>query len=275
MLETIKLEITNVITTIIALLPNLIGAMVLLLIGWLLARFLRMVTTRLTRSLNNILDGRFYGTNLQFARMPPSAQHFLGTVVFWATILIFIAVAVRLIGFTGAAGWLEKLLVYLPSLLAGGFIIIGGVIIGSVTRKLVTHGAATANITQPELLGHVAQVSCIIVGLVIGLGQIGVDVTFLIILFGIALAAVLASFSLAFGLGARSLVENLIANQHLKQMIKPGQLVSAGTVRGRVLEFTATGVVLETNEGRTLMPAKFCMDQSLCVIISEASDENS
>lgn len=273
MLDTIKQEITNVFTTVIALLPDLVGALVLLLIGWMLARFLRLVTTRLTHSLNNILAGRFYGTNLEVARIPPSAQQLLGTVVYWATIFIFVIISVRLIGFTGAAGWLEKLLIYLPSLLAGGLIIIGGIILGSVTRRLVTHAAATANIAQPQLLGHVSQFSFIIVGFVIGLSQIGVDVTFFIILFGITLAAVLAGFSLAFGLGARSLVENLIANIHLKQMIKPGQIVATGAIRGRVLEFTATGVILETSEGRSLLPAKFCMDQSLNVVIHEAHDE--
>ena len=274
MLETVKQEATNVLTTVIALLPDILGALIMLLIGWLLARFLRMVTTRLTRTLNTLLAGRFHGTSFEFARISPATQQLLGAIVFWATMLVFVAVAVRLIGFTGVASWLERLVVYLPSLFAGGLIIICGVIIGSATRKLITHTAAAADIPQPQLLGQVSQASFIVVGLVIGLGQIGVDVTFLIMLFGIVLAAVLAAFSLAFGLGARPLVENLIAMRHLKQLIKPGQQVSCGSLEGRVLEFTATGVLLEASNGRTLLPAKFCMEQSLSIISIEVSDDD-
>jgi len=176
-------------------------------------------------------------------------------------------------GITGAAAWLERLVVYLPSLLAGGLIIVGGIIVGGVARKFVTHGAGAANIENPVLLGQLSQFIFVIVGLVIGLGQVGVDVTLLVLLFGIVLAAILIGFALAFGLGAKVLVENLIANHHIKQMIRPGQQIACGSKQGRVLEFTATGVVLETSEGRTMMPAKFCMDQCLDVLVKEVKDD--
>lgn len=273
MLDTIKLETMNVINSIITLIPAFAGALVLLLCGWLLARFLRLMTTRLARSFNNLLSRRFYGTSLEFASISPFLQHTLGVIVFWATMLVFVAVAIRLIGFTGAAVWLERLVVYLPSLLAGGLIIVGGIIIGGVARKFITHAATAANIENPALLGQLSQFTFIIVGLVIGLGQLGVDVTLLVLLFGIVLAAILTGFALAFGLGARSLVENLIANQHIKQMIKPGQQVACGSKQGRVLEFTATGVVIETDDGRSLIPAKLCLDQCLDIIDKGAKDE--
>lgn len=274
MLDIFKQEATNVITTVITLLPNLLGAVLMLLIGWLLARFLRMAVTRLLRAINSLLTGRFYGTSLEFARIPLMAQQLLGAIVFWATMLVFVAVSVRLAGFTGMAFWLERLLVFLPSLLSGGLIIIAGVITGTAVRKLATHAAEAADIARPDLQGRVAQVACIIIGLIIGLGQIGVDVTFLTMLFGIVLAAVLAGFSLAFGLGAKPLVENLVANQHLKQLVQIGQQISCGSLQGRVLEFTATGVLLETGQGRTLLPAKLIMEQGLSVIAAEASNED-
>lgn len=273
MLDAIEHETRNVIHTVIALLPDIAGALLLLLVGWLLARFLRMLTTRLIRSLNQLLAGRFSGTHLEFARIPAYMQELLASVVYWVTVLVFVAVAIRVIGFTGAALWLEKLVGYLPALLAGGLIIVGSIIVGSFTRKLVTHAAAAANIDQPQLLGQVSQFGFIVVGLVIGLGQIGVDVSFLIMLFGIVLTALLTAFALAFGLGARSLVENLIATQHIKHIIKPGQQVRCGALTGRVLEFTATAVMLETEDGQTLMPAKLCMEQSISVIIHEVNDE--
>ncbi|MEX1665204.1 mechanosensitive ion channel family protein [Zhongshania arctica] len=274
MLEIFEQEATNVITTVITLLPDLLGAVLMLLLGWLLARFLRMAITRLARAFNTLVAGRFYGTNSEFARIPTTVQQLLGATVFWATILVFVAVSVRLMGFDGVAHWLERLVVYLPSLLSGGLIIIAGAIIGSASRKLITHAAETADIARPELLGQSSQVAFIVVGLIIGLGQIGVDVTFLIMLFGIVLATVLAGFSLAFGLGAKPLVENLIANQHLKLLVKPGQQVACGSLHGRVLEFTATGVLLETEHGRTLLPAKLFMEQSLSLITSEKKDGN-
>src|SRR5690606_5854325 len=159
---------------------------------------------------------RSHGSNLHVVRISSATEKLLGFVVFWATILMFITIAVRLVGFAAAAAWLDRLVVYLPSLVAGGLIIISGYLLGTVARHLVTQAAAAADIAQAALFGQIAQVSFLIVGVVIGLGQVGVDVSFLIILLAIGFGAVLAGFALAFGLGARSLVENLIAVRHLK-----------------------------------------------------------
>lgn len=270
MLETIEQEAQQVIATLVALIPDLFGAIVLLLIGWCLASFFKLVMGRLTHSINRVLGGRLLGTRWEMIRIPATAQAWLGQIVFWLTILVFVAIAVRLIGFTGAAAWLDRLVVYLPSLLAGGLIIVSGVMLGAVMRKLITHAAAAADISRPQWLGQLVQAAVIVVGLVIGLGQIGVDVTFLIILFGIVVGAVMTGFSLAFGLGARTLVENLIANQHARQLIKPGQLAQIGSHRGRVLEFTPTGIMLESDQGRSIIPAKLCLEQGFQLIAEEA-----
>ncbi|MDP1932966.1 MAG: hypothetical protein Q8L60_16060 [Gammaproteobacteria bacterium] len=273
MLESIRLQTLDVLTAIVAQLPNVVGGILLLLVGWLLARFFRLVITRLIRTLNHLLDRQLQGSMLNFVRISSATEKLLGYVVFWSTILVFITVAVRVVGFSAAAAWLDRLVVYIPSLVTGGLIIIVAYILGTVARHVVTHAAASADIAQATLFGQIAQSSFLIVGVVIGLGQVGVDVTFLVILFAIGFGAVLLGFSLAFGLGAKPLVQNLIAVRHLRQFVRPGQIVEIGADRGRILEFNTVGVVLETQEGRKLIPASVCMEQSFSVITREQADE--
>jgi Conserved TM helix len=273
MLESIRQQTLDVLTTLIAHLPNVLGALLLVLAGWLLARFLRMVITRLIHALNHLLDRQFHGSTLHFFRISSATEKLLGFLTFWTTILLFITVAVRVVGFSAAAAWLDRLVVYLPALVSGGLIVIVAYILGTVARHLVSHASATADIAQAALFGQIAQAAFITIGVVIGLGQVGVDVSFLIILFAIVFGTLLAGFSLAFGLGARPLVENLIAVRHLRQSVRPGQLIVIGADRGRVLEFTTTGLVLETPEGRRIIPAALCMQQSVSVITREQSDE--
>ena len=273
MLETIEQQTLAVLTTLIAYLPSLMGGVLVVIGGWLLARFLRLVITRLIQTLNHLLGRQLHGSNLQFVRISPAAERLVAGLVFWVTILVFLTVAVRLVGFSSAASWLDRLVVYLPSLLAGGLIIVIGYVLGTMPRNLISHGAAAADIAEAPLLGHIAQGAFVIMGLVIGLGQVGVDVSFLIILIAIVLGAVLGGFALAFGLGARTLVENLVAVRHLRQFLAPGQLAEIRGIRGRVLEFTATGVVLETAEGRRLIPARLCLTEAFDVITEEGVDE--
>lgn len=273
MFESIHQQTMDVLSTIVAHLPNVLGAILLLMAGWLLARFLRMVITRLIRSLNALLDKQLRGSTLQLVRISAATEKLLGFVVFWSTILIFVTIAVGLVGFSAAAAWLDRLVVFVPSLVSGALIIIISFILGTIARHLVQHAAFTVDVARAGLYGQIAQVSILIIGVVIGLGQIGVDVSFLVILLAIAFAAVLAGFALAFGLGAQTMVQNLIAVRHVKQMVRQGQIVEINGDRGRVLEFSSTGIVLETAEGRKLVPASLCMEQSFSVITRELKDE--
>ncbi|MYM65084.1 mechanosensitive ion channel [Pseudomaricurvus sp. HS19] len=269
MLETIKQAVAEAVADIISLLPDLLVAGLLLLAGWLLARFLRLLVVRLVDFLNRFLVGRFQTTRLEYFYINSPIKRLIGQVFYWATVLLFISLAVRVLNLAGSAVWVDRLVVYLPSLLAGGIIIIGGVVVGGFIRKLVAHTSAAANLSQPELLAQISQLAFVVIAFILGLDQIGIDVTFLAMLFGIVLAAILGGFALAFALGAKGLVENLIACQHLRQLVKPGETITVGSLKGRVLEFTATGVLLDADAGRTVVPARELMTRSFTIQVAE------
>jgi hypothetical protein len=273
MFESIELQTMAVLSTIVERLPSVLGGVLLLVAGWLLARFLRMVITRLIRSLNGLLGRQFQGSTLSFVRISAATEALMGFLVFWSTMLVFVTIAVGVVGFSAVAAWLDRLVVFMPLLVTGGLIVIASYILGTVARQLVQHTAAASDIARAGLVGQIVQVSFLIIGVVIGLGQIGVDVSFLVILLAIGFAAVLSGFALAFGLGARVMVQNLIAVRQLKQLVRPGQIVEVGADRGRILEFSTTGLVLETSEGRKLIPASVCLEQAFSVITREIHDE--
>jgi hypothetical protein len=90
---------------------------------------------------------------------------------------------------------------------------------------------------------------------------------------GVSSAALLFGFTLAFGLGARTLVSNLIAAHHLREVLEPGQEIRIGDWEGTVLEVSATAVVLDTQEGRTSVPAKLYQEQAVVMLLSDNAGE--
>jgi len=273
MFATMEEQFTGLVATLIAYIPQLAGGLALIVAGWLLARLLRVLATRFLTTLNRLLDRLLHGATLDFVRISPATARLLGSIVFWVTLLIFITMAIRVMGLTGAAAWLEALVTHLPAVAAGIAIMATSLIAGTVVRNLVLHAAASAGLAKAPLYGHVAQISTIVIGLVIGLDQVGVDVTFLILLLGIVLGTLLLGFALAFALGARDLVSNLVATQHLRLFVKPGQVARIGDFEGRVLEFAPTGLVLETLEGRALVPGSLCL-HGVITVLSPVQDDD-
>ena len=95
-----------------------------------------------------------------------------------------------------------------------------------------------------------------------GIDQIGIDVTFVTTMLAIVLGGVVLGFSLAFGLGTRRVVANLVASHSLQRYFSVGQRARFGEIEGEILDFTPTGVVLATEQGRTHVPASHFDEQS-------------
>ncbi len=247
---------TRVAESLVQYLPSLLGAVVLLLVGWLVARLLRAIAVRGIGLLDLLLHRLVRGRAREAPELPAHSVEVVGTVLFWLVILFFVAAATEVLGLDVFSSWLRQLVVYLPTLLAGGLIILAGFLLAGLARDLVL--AALAGTPQPQrvLFARLAQGSILITAVVVGADQIGIRVTFLVIMAAVALSAVVGGVAIAFSLGARSYISNLIGVHYLRQSYGIGQTLRLGGFEGKILEFTPVAVVLEVADGRVTLPGK-------------------
>ncbi|MFP3942834.1 MAG: mechanosensitive ion channel family protein [Alphaproteobacteria bacterium] len=236
--------------------PSLLAALLILIAGWLLGRLARVAARRLSRDANRILDRLFRRGALAGARFSPATVAVLGEVVFWVVIFLAVTVAARVAGFDAISVWLDRIAAQLPNLVVGAVIIVAGYFVSVLAGEQVTTAARSARAGQSVLLGRLAQGAIFVTALIIGLDQIGVDVTFLIALFAAAIGAIFVGFSIAFGMGARCYVSNLIGARSARRELAPGTALQIGRIEGNLLEITATHLALETAQGRVLIPAR-------------------
>jgi len=235
--------------------PRLLAAVALLLAGWLVARLLRLLSVRLITGLDHLWQRLVLKTRLRGleGRHPP--VRVIGTLVFWVAILFFATAAADVLGLAVFANWMAQLVGYLPVLLAGLLIMVAGVIASSLVRDLVSTSATSAGLVQGELLGRATQVIVLVVAIVVGLEQLKIDVGLLRNIAVLVVGAVFAALALAFGLGARTHVANLLACRNLRGSYHVGDTVQVAGVAGRIVEITEASVVVETDHGRARIPA--------------------
>ncbi|MDH5762776.1 MAG: mechanosensitive ion channel [Nitrospinota bacterium] len=256
-----------------AYLPNILGALLLMLLGWAVASLLRSISTRLTLILNRILSGLFSKGYLAKFRLSKPFIVLFSKIIFWGTLLIFAIISTQILGLTAFSVWLNRLVAYFPSLAAGGLIILAGILFSSLGRDLTVSAASSANISQSKILGKMVQGVILFTATIIGLDQIGIEVNFLITLLAITLGSVLGSLALALGLGTKDLASNLISGHHVQKFYKPGQRVRFGNVEGVILELTPVSIILSASEGRLTVPAKLFHAEPSLLIISDTADE--
>jgi hypothetical protein len=250
-------------------LPNLLAAFALLLIGWFAARILRTLAIRLTLAFDAVFQRLLSKRQSEHPRLPYTSGTVLGSIVFWVVILFFLTAATQVLGLAIFTDWLNRVMTYLPTLLVGGLIIFVGFFVSALARDLVMAASAATGTQQRALFGRLAQVSILVTAIVIGADQIGINVTFLVILVAVAAGALFGGVALAVSLGARGYVANLIGGQGLQQTYRVGQSIRVGTHEGKILELTATTLVLNTAEGRVTLPAKIFTEEPVVLLIGQ------
>jgi len=134
-------------------------------------------------------------------------------------------------------------------------------VLSGFVAELVQATATAMAAPQRAALARLAQGATLVAALLIGADQIGLKVTWLAILATVVLAATMLGVAVALALGSRGYVANLIGAHHLRQTFQLGQRVRVGEQEGRIVDVSATSLVLETADGRVLLPGRVYHDQ--------------
>jgi small-conductance mechanosensitive channel len=259
----------GVVGRVLTRLPDVLGAAILLLVGWLLARLSRAVVRRLLgRGLDRLRGWPFFRGEDRFG-LRRSLPELAAALVFWAVVVVFAVAAVDTLGLSGVGDLLATLARYLPQVLAGVFIVFAGAAVAGLIHDAVSNAATAARVPYAAALARSAHASVLVLAVVMGADQAGIDSTFLMIALPVVLAAILGGAALAFGLGSRTAVSNIIAAYHMLQLYDVGQRVRIAGFEGRILSVTPTSVVLDTEAGHVAVPAKLFSEQ-ISVLLAEA-----
>jgi small-conductance mechanosensitive channel len=266
-ITTLSQPFIQAVPRIAAYLPNLLAAAALLLAGWVLARLLQATTTRVLGRLRWLVHTRPVEAALRRAGVERSLLDIVATIVFWVVLLLFFIAVTETLGLPVLATWLRGVSLYLPRVLMAVLIILAGVLGGNLVRDAVSTTTAFATTSYAPLLGRIAQVVIVSVAVVTAVDQIGIDSHFLTAAVMIVIGALVGGTALAFGLGARTAVSNIVACHYLRQTYRVGHTVRLGDVQGKILEITSTGVILEGTDGRVLIPAS-AFSEAVSVLVT-------
>lgn len=235
--------------------PSIVAATLLLLAGWVLARLMRALAARGILLIDTLLPRLGLPAGASRIRAGRSSA-VVGAVVFWAVLLVFATAAVQVLGLHAFTDWLGRLVQYLPTLALGLLIIAAGWVVSGFAADLVQAAALRLEPGQRRMLARIVRISILVGAILIGADQIGIRITFLAIFVGAIALTVGGGVAIAVGFGAREHVASLIAAQHARLAYGVGQSLRIGEHEGRLLEVTATSVILETPDGRVVIPAR-------------------
>lgn len=202
--------------------PKLIIAIILFIIGWVLGSLIAKAFEQVFAALK--VDKLFQSVGaddlFRKAGMSLNSGYFVGQVMKWFVLIIFLLPSLALVGLDSIGMFLkEDVLGYLPRVIIAAFILIIATIVADALSRTIIAGAKSMNLRSANMLGTIAKYSIWVFAFIIALGQLGVAPAYMQILFSGIIAMFALAGALAFGLGAKDHASHLISkiSQEIKE----------------------------------------------------------
>jgi len=236
-------------------LPSVATALLVLAIGWLAASTLR----RLIRGVFQRIPTRAH--DLRSAR-------FAAEGVFWLVLVGAALLAVDVLRVPVLTRWVAAVGAHLPRFAIGAALLLGGVVLGRFASNAIAKAELGIPQAQARRLARLTFVFIVAAAALIAAAQVGLDVSLLSSFVLIAWAVLLGAGALAFSLGSKDIMSDILAMHYVNKSYRVGQHVRLGDTRGRIVRTTSTSVYLESPEGELSIPGRD-FAASRCLLVSE------
>jgi small-conductance mechanosensitive channel len=258
-------------------LPGIIGAVLILLLGWLFARIVSAAVSRFLRLVKfDALGEKIQADQfLKKANIDLSPSKVVGKFVYWVLILLVIITASDTLGWTAVSEEISILLGYLPNLLIAIIFFIVGAYIASFLRDLIKGATHSLGISTGKVVSSFVFYLLMILVTLTALEQAGVDTTIITSNLLLILGTVLAAAAISYGIASKDLLANILAGFFSRRTFLPGQTIEIDGIRGEIVEISTISVtVLNAEEEKIVIPSHQLITSKVKIIQDRAPEKS-
>ena len=207
------MEITTVVkgawdafsTKIAAFLPELIGAIIIFVLGLIFARLIKFAAVKLLKLVRFDSATEKTGVNefLKKGSIVKTPSEIIGSLIYWFIMILVLIATLDALGLPIVSDILNDVFLYIPNVVAAIIVLVLGILFANLLSAVVRTAASNAGMANAEGLGKVAFYSIIFFSVSIALFQLGIGEQIVAAVFIIAFGATALALALAFGLGGR------------------------------------------------------------------------
>ncbi len=194
--------------------PKLILAIVFFIIGWVLGNLIARAFEQVisTLKIDKLLQSVGTDEILKKAGMNLNSGYFLGQVVKWFIIIVFLLPSLSLVGLDYVSMFLrDGVLAFLPRIIVAAFILIIAAYVSNFLSRFISSGSKALNVRSANMLGAIAKYTVWVFAFIMALGQLGIADTYMNILFTGIIAMLALGGAIAIGMGSKDFVASFLS----------------------------------------------------------------
>ncbi len=234
--------------------PSILASIVVLIVGYFVARLAARVITALCERVGLQRGAERGGLidSMKQVGIKKTVPEIVGSLVYWLLMCVSLMVAFQLMGLGEASAVLEPVASFIPVVLLATIMVVVGLLLAALLRGVIATSADRAGLGYAQQLASAVYYVVVLITLLVVLEDMGVDVQLIHNLVLITAGGLAVGFSIAFGLGGRDVVSGILAGYYIRQRMEPGDPVSVADMAGSVRDVGPVATIIETEEGGLL-----------------------
>ncbi|MEB8431647.1 mechanosensitive ion channel [Cocleimonas sp. KMM 6892] len=239
---------------LIAFLPNLLGAVVILLVGLIIAFILKKIGSSLFRKIGIDRVSRNAGVSdvMQDAGLARRPSLLAGKIIFWLVLFIFLVPAANTLGLTELVNLFKGVISFLPKIITALVIVIFGIMFAQFLRRSIIDKPSTIGSDSAKSLGNLIYGIMVTVIVLVALEQLEIETKLLHSIIMIVVSGIMLALAFSVGFGAREVAHNLLSGIYAREHFKPGEHVEIDDVKGNIQEVSTLNTIIELSDNETV-----------------------
>ena len=241
---------------IMRILPGILAAVLLLLVGWLLAKIVSRVISRLFRLLHfDRLADRINELKwMQKSEYKIVPSKIIGKFVYWVILLLFIITATDTLGWSAVSQSFNQLITYLPQLFGAILIFVVGFYLSNLIRDFIKTTLRSFEVASASALGETAFYVIMVIVAITALEQAGVKTSLLTSNITLIIGSFLLAFAVAFAISSRDVFKNILSSYYGKSNFHVGQYIKYNKMQGEIIRIDRMHVTIKDGKTSHVIP---------------------
>jgi small-conductance mechanosensitive channel len=200
-----------------AFVPNLLTALLLLILGTIIAWFIKLLITRLLKvlQLDVLAEKSGMNTALRNMRITETLSNLIGRISYWLVVLVFLTMALHALKTPAVEEFLARFFLYLPNVFVAVIVIVIGYLVGNFLGRATLIASVNADLPIANFLARFVKITIFIIAASMALELLGIGKDTVLVAFAIVFGGIVLALAIAFGLGAQE-----VAKEYLEKRLK-------------------------------------------------------
>ena len=236
---------------IIALAPKAIAAVVVLFVGYIVARLAAKAAAALLErvGLQRAAEKSGMVRSMKQVGFERSVPQIVGVIVFWLLMCVFLVASFDILGLPAVTSAIQQVLDYIPKLLVATIVVVLGLLLASFLKGVIAASADRLGVGYAAQLATACYWVLALMTFIAAFDQLQIQFKLLNEAILIAFGAIALALGLSFGLGGRDVMAGILAGYYVRQRLQSGDRVSIAGYEGSVREVGPVATIIETEEG--------------------------